>query len=361
MISALRWFRRSGDPSDSSSPVAPWGGWRRLGLFWAAIVALIAVVGSTAQLVGPATRSVTTPPSVAEAPKPPETPIATSKLPPPPPGPEPSTAEADSPLYERAPRGIDGYLPRIAPDGRPPMRAFAVTSSRQVQGPKVALIVAGIGMNEAASLAAARTLQGGVTFALSPYAGSPARMVTEIRNRGHEVLISVPMEPVEFPLSDPGPRALMTHLSPEENLERLHWVMTRAGGYVGMTNALGAMRGERFSSMGDQMTAMLRELGRRGLLFVDARPDAERNHLSWHRSVDLVVDEIATEERIDQRLELLSRLARDRGAALGLATQPRSVTIDRIAAWTTGLADKGITLAPITAIAQAPVRLEDTK
>lgn len=357
MISAVRWLRRSADPPEPGSARDPWGGWRRLGAFWAAVIAMIAAVGLTAQLIGPPTRSVTSPPSTAEATKPPATP----KPPPPAPGPEPITTEADSPLYERAPRGIDGYLPRIAPDGRPPMRAFAVPFNRQAQGPKVGLIVAGIGMNEADSLTAARTLPGGVTFALSPYAGNPARVVTEIKNRGHEVLISVPMEPVEFPLSDPGPRALMTHLSPEENLERLHWVMTRAGGYVGMTNALGAMRGERFAGMADQMAAVLRELGRRGLLFVDARADAERNHLSWHRSVDLVVDEIATEERINQRLELLSRLARDRGVALGLATQPRAVTIDRIAAWTISLADKGIMLAPITAIAQAPVRQEDTK
>lgn len=375
MIGGLRWFRRP-DRSDSGTGGTPWGGWRRLRLFWVVVVALMAATGTTVQLLGPPDRPATAPqgaiapqPPIAQSPvaQPPATGAAGGKTEAPAPAAAPTVtataigAEADQPLYERAPRAIGGYLPRIAPDGRKPMQVFAAPFDRRVQGPRVGLIVAGIGMNEADSLAAARTLRGGVTFALTPYAGNPERVVAELRRTGHETLISVPMEPVEFPLSDPGPRALLTMLSPEDNLERLHWVMSRTGGYVGMTNALGAMRGERFSGMGDQMTVVLRELARRGLMFVDARADAGRNHLSWHRSVDLVIDDIATEERIDQRLELLSRLARDRGSALGLATQPRPVTVDRIAAWTNGLADKGIILAPITAIALAPAPAEEIK
>lgn len=354
-----RWakLRRSTSPADDGLPRPPWGGWQRLRRFWAAIVALIAFTIVAVQIVGPPDSQVTAPqtgaaPLAQVSPVTTAAPAAQSTVAEEPTAPAPK--DADASLYERAPRAIGGYLPRVAPDGRRPMEVFSAPFDRGVQGPRVGLIVAGIGMNDGDTSHAIGVLPVTVALALSPYAGTPDRVIAGVRKSGHEFLMAVPMEPVEFPLSDPGPRALMTHLSPEENLERLHWVMSRGGGYVGMTNALGGMRGERFAGMGDQMSAILREVGRRGLLFVDVRADAGRNQWTWHRSVDLVIDEIPTEERIEQRLELLSRLARDRGSALGLATQPRSVTIARIAAWANGLADRGITLAPVTSIALPP-------
>ncbi len=337
-------------------PPIPWGGWRRLGLFWASVVVVLAVLGATLQLVGPPgpiaahqpAAPTVPPPSTAAA-----TPAAAPVVQPP--------TDPTALLRERAPANIGGFLPRVAPDGRRPMQAFAAPFNPRTTGPRVALIVAGLGMNYADSIAAGRTLRGAISFALSPYAGNPERVMGELRSAGHEVLMSIPMEPSEFPLNDPGPRALMTSLSTEDNLERLYWAMSRAGSYVGMTNALGMMRGERLSGMADQIGMVHRELAKRGLIFVDVRPDAEPNHLAWHRRVDLVIDEIATEERMDQRLELLSRLARDRGSALGLATQPRPVTIERIAAWTNSLADKGVTLAPVSAIALPPAQKEAAK
>lgn len=275
------------------------------------------------------------------------------------------TADPDPALLEPAPGAPAGTLtdrlPRIAPDGRRPMQLYAAGFDTETRRARVGLIVAGIGMNEAESLNAARTLPGGVTFAVSPYAANVERVLSAIRLTGHEFLLSLPMEPTEFPLSDPGPQALMTSLPPERNMERLNWALSRAAGFVGVTNALGAMRGERFSGMADQMGVVLRELDRRGLLFVDARADAGPNRLSWGRSVDLIIDEIPTGEQLDLRLEALSRLARDRGSALGLATVPRPVTVDRIAAWANGLLNRGLALAPVTAIASPPAGKETAK
>lgn len=360
MIRGLLKFAGRGTPEKAEpGPPTPWGGWRRLGLFWAAVVVVLAAAGTTLQLLGPPTspQQQATPGQAPSAAQQPSTAAAT-------PAPAPVVAAPTDPnalLRERAPADMGGFLPRVGPDGRRPMQAFATPFNPRAPGPRVALIVAGIGMNEVDSVTAGRTLRGAITFALSPYAGNPERVMGELRSAGHEVLMSIPMEPSEFPLNDPGPRALMTNLSIEDNLARLYWVMSRAGSYVGMTNALGMMRGERLSGMADQIGMVHRELARRGLIFVDVRADAEPNHLSAHRRVDLVIDEVPTEERIDQRLELLSRLARDRGSALGLATQPRPVTIERIAAWTNGLADKGITLAPVTAIALLPAQKEAAK
>ena len=65
----------------------------------------------------------------------------------------------------------------------------------------------------------------GITLAFAPYADDVQRWVGEARKRGHEVLLEVPMEPYDFPDSDPGPHTLRTGTGepaiPEE-LSRLY-------------------------------------------------------------------------------------------------------------------------------------------
>ena len=48
------------------------------------------------------------------------------------------------------------------------------------------------------------------------------------------------MEPFDYPNNDPGPQTLLTSLTPEQNIDRLHWLMARLQGYVGMIGYMGA-------------------------------------------------------------------------------------------------------------------------
>ena len=53
------------------------------------------------------------------------------------------------------------------------------------------------------------------------------------------MLLEVPMEPFDFPDSDPGPHALLAAAGSDENLKRLDWSLSRFTGYVGVSNLLG--------------------------------------------------------------------------------------------------------------------------
>ena len=167
-------------------------------------------------------------------------------------------------------------LPRIATDGRMPMQVYAAGFDATSRRPRVGLILAGVELNQADSAAAIRDLPGGVTLAFSPYAENPARLLATARLAEHEYLLAIPMEPQGYPLSDPGPQALMTNLTLEQNRERLEWALSRFAGYVGTTSALGGMRGERFAGLPEQMELVASVLARRGLLYIDARPGAAR-------------------------------------------------------------------------------------
>ncbi len=229
------------------------------------------------------------------------------------------------------------------------------------RGPRVGLILAGIGLDHPGSEAAATALPGGVTLAVSPYAHDLDPLLAAIRAAGHEYLLSIPMEPRGFALNDPGDRALMTALPPEENARRLDWVLSRVRGYVGVTGALGRLRGERFAADADLMSPVLRAIAGRGLLYVDPRPDAAALPIVWSRHVDVVVDDTGTAPAVDAQLAELSRIARERGSALGLAGAVRPVTVERIAAWTTQLATQGITLAPVSALVAPPPKLDGSR
>lgn len=119
--------------------------------------------------------------------------------------------------------------------------------------------------------------------------------------------------------------------------------------------------GSAFSGLADQMHLVLKDIDARGLVFVDARPGSVSPIPGWGRSVDMLIDDPPTADSIDDRLEALSRLARDKGVALGLAMVPRQLTVDRIAAWTNGLANRSLALAPITAIVAPATELGSSK
>jgi hypothetical protein len=342
-------------------------GWRGLGHFWLGVAAIVLVVGITLQALGPPAppvRIVMKPSARDAIPKPmilkPARPAAPPDLRPGRASPGP-IADPDPALQELAPGGTaSDYVPRIALDGRMPMQVYAAGFDRSSERPRVGLLLAGIGLNDAGSTAAIRDLPGGITLAISPYAGAPDRLLSLARLHEHEYLLSLPMEPLGFPNNDPGPHALMTSLPPPENLQRLTWLLSRLAGYAGVTSALGGLRGERFLAMNEELDPVLAALGGRGLYWVDTRPVQVSLPDVWSRSVDLVIDEPANQADIDAKLDALAKLAQDRGAALGLATAPRPLTVDRIAAWTNSLMARGLALAPVSALLRPPARKDAT-
>ena len=131
--------------------------------------------------------------------------------------------------------------------------------------PRVALIVGGLGISASATADAIAKLPGAVTLAFMPYGADVVRLAPRARGEGHEILLQVPMEPFDYPDNDPGPQTLLTSLTPEQNLDRLHWLMSRFQGYVGIASAMGA----RFTASEQAFAPVLRETAKRGLIFVD--------------------------------------------------------------------------------------------
>jgi hypothetical protein len=252
-----------------------------------------------------------------------------------------------------------GAIPRIASDGARPAEAYArpaTAAGNKKGGPRIAIVLTGLGVSANLTRQAIEQLPGPVTFAFQPYGADVERSVSAARAKGHEILLQAPMEPFDYPDNDPGPQTLLTSIGLDQNIDRLHWLMSRFQGYVGIVNYMGA----RFTSTEQSLSPILKEAARRGLIFIDdgssprslAAQIASANSLPFAKA-EVTLDAVPTTAHIDGALARLEAVARERGSVVGVASAiPASV--ERIAQWAKSVESRGFVLVPISAAAIKP-------
>ncbi len=324
---------------------------RTLLRFWVAVLAVLATGAVVLTVLGP--------PKPRTPPKPAAVPAGTPK-----PAAKPLqavTQAAPKPpaagLFEPDPYDPSRMLPRISADGVTPARAYATPTPPPPPGhPRIALIIDGIGLDQALSERAIRELPAAVTMAFSAYTPDQAatRLGWDSRVAGHECLVSIPMEPAGYPLSDEGTRALLTGASRAQNRQNLFWALSRMPGCVGATGASDGGAGERFAASPPAFDAMLHEIRSRGLLYLDPRPGATLAPDPGIRINDFLLDRPDSPDApitaaiIDSRLAALERLARERGTAIAVAGPPLPVLIEHLKAWIARAQRRGFVIVPIT-------------
>ena len=246
-----------------------------------------------------------------------------------------------------------GPLPRIGDDGARPADVYArpveTSSALKASAPRIVLVVGGLGLSRAITEKAIESLPGAVTFAFAPYGHDLAASVAQARAAGHEVILQVPMEPVDYPQTDPGPHTLLTRATAAENTDNLHWLMSRFSGYVGIGNFLGG----KFTADAASFAPVLQEIGERGLIYLDdgTSPQSLTPTLAAQDNVpatraDLVLD--ATPDGIDAALVKLEAIARDKGLAIGVASAlPDS--LEKIGSFARAAQARGLAITPLSA------------
>ena len=251
-------------------------------------------------------------------------------------------------------RNAQGPLPRISGAGKKPFDVYsqvtpmAVLESRR---PKIVLVLGGMGLNQKLTRQAIEKLPGDVTLGFAPYGDDLQSQVNKARARGHEILLQVPMEPVGYPGTNPGPNTLLTDATPEDNLKALTWHMSRLAGYSGITNYMGA----RLLGEEDALRPVMKELKARGLVYLEngtGNPTLSAK-LGQEvrlpvRNAGLVIDADPTAPAIAAALEQLEQEAIATGWAIGTGAG-LEVTIETVAEWIKTLQEKGILLVPVSA------------
>ena len=266
-----------------------------------------------------------------------------------------TTAPIDQRLIDTSRHGA---IPKIGSDGARPSDVYARPVKPQAGRtdlPRVAIVIEGLGIGANGTAEALAKLPPAVTYAFAPYGVDLERWIVRARGEGHEVLLQVGMEPFDYPDNDPGPQTLLTSLTPDQNIDRLHWFLSRFQGYVGVTSRMGA----RFTATDQAFSPVLREIGKRGLIYFDdgKSPRSVAGQISGAANVafvkaDAVLDAVPTAADIDNALIRLEATARNRGVAIGAASA-LPVSIERIAQWAKGAEGRGIMLVPVSAVAKS--------
>ncbi|MCC6468433.1 MAG: divergent polysaccharide deacetylase family protein [Alphaproteobacteria bacterium] len=240
--------------------------------------------------------------------------------------------------------------PRIGDGATATWRLNAVPFVDRPSLKLVAIIIDDAGIDRARTSRALR-LPGPLTISFLPYAPEVARQAEEARRRGHELMVHLPMEPVS-PQENPGPDALTTRLARPELMRRLALNLGRFDGYVGVNNHMGS----RMTADANAMLPVLEELREQGLLFIDSRTTKDTvaalvaTHLGLATSSrDVFIDHEQITGSVRARLADIERIARRGGAAIAIG-HPHERTLDELERWLPGLAEQGLTLAPISAV-----------
>lgn len=264
--------------------------------------------------------------------------------------PEPVQVTRHAPYPGMYEPGPGGPLPIIASDGRRPDQVYASEFDGVQDAPTIALIIGGLGQNEAVTRRAIRSLPAEVTLSFAAHVDNLQDWINEARQDGHEVLIELPMEPFDYPNNDPGPLTLLVDAAQEENDRRLLSLLSKGAGNVGVMNYQGA----RLSSDQDMLEHIFAGLEARGLLMIHdgagrrntvmAAANAAHARLTM---ADRVIDGNPSPDSIDERLFELEALSLQNGNALGAGFH-FPVTIETVAVWAEDLAARGYQLAPVS-------------
>ncbi|AYG67944.1 MULTISPECIES: divergent polysaccharide deacetylase family protein [unclassified Rhizobium] len=248
-----------------------------------------------------------------------------------------------------------GKLPITAPSGLRPMDQYARPWSG-ARGIRIAIVVSGLGLSQTGTQRAIEKLPEEITLAFAASGNSLQRWMQEARRGGHELLIQAPFEPFDYPSNNPGPDTLLTSLSSAKNIDNLHKAMGKITNYIGVMNYLGG----RFLANPNALEPVLRDVGKRGLLFLDDGSSAQSKSGTLsktlevpHAFADIQLDGELQQDAILKKLDELERIARRNGSAIGVASA-FDESVDAISKWSEEAAMRGIEIVAVSALADDP-------
>lgn len=242
-----------------------------------------------------------------------------------------------------------GDLPRIGATGARPSEVYARPATIVSGGAVVGLLVADMGADQMGTAEAARTLPPAVTFAFGPGNADLAAQTAETRRAGHEVVLELAGEPA---IGGAG-RSLQPGSAAGDGLDRLHWMMGRFTGYAGV-----ALVGQPSLPAGPVASdAVLRDVARRGLYLAadaavahDAPQPTPGGAGLQLAAVTMTIDATQDHAMVTAALARLADLAATNGSALGILHW-RTGAMPDVQSFADGLARRGVTLVPVSALA----------
>ncbi len=197
--------------------------------------------------------------------------------------------------------------------------------------PRVAIIIDDLGYNREIAKKFIE-LDTEFTFSILPQSPYTKDIALAAREMGIEVMLHLPMEPIEYPRVNPGPGALLISMSPDQLVEQLKKNLDSIPSIKGVNNHMGS----KMTQMSPQIYQIFTVLKQKNLFFIDSRsttktlcrPSARLFKIPFAER-DVFIDHIQEPKFIKKQLRELVRIARKQGEAIGIA-HPSKMTYEII-------------------------------
>jgi polysaccharide deacetylase 2 family uncharacterized protein YibQ len=264
----------------------------------------------------------------------------------------------EKPLLDKEPIAPQSMIPerkpalvvaKIAPQIVPQITPKIVP----VKGaPQIAIVIDDMGPGMANSRRAVMNLPAAVTLSYLPYAEHLQQQTQEAYERGHELIVHMPMEPDNLKGNNPGPDALLTSLPTEENVRRFKKNLDQFQTYIGVNNHMGS----RMTASETAMRPIMQVLKERGLWFLDSRTigNSVAGKLAGEMGVpyaerDVFLDNTMSYNAVMKQLQQLEAVAQKKGYALAIG-HPHDVTLDALQHWVPEAKARGFQFVPLSTI-----------
>jgi len=217
----------------------------------------------------------------------------------------------EKPVFEIFPKAkIPIERPIVKPE-KPPEKKL----------PKVAIIIDDLGYDKKIAQKFL-DLEAIFTFSILPHSPFQKKIARLAQDKGLEVMLHLPMEPVEYPAVNPGLGTLLTSMSPDELIVQLEKNLDTLPSIKGVNNHMGS----KMTTESDQLYQIFSILKKRGLFFIDSRttaktlckPSARLFKVPFAQR-DVFIDHHHEPEFIRQQLKELIDIANRHGEAIGIA------------------------------------------
>ncbi len=214
--------------------------------------------------------------------------------------------------------------------------------------PRIVIIIDDMGIDVKRSKAV-MALKAPLTLAFLPYAPQVAKLAEEAKAGGHELLIHMPMEPMD-PSLDMGSIALRHGMKPEEFDAMLDKAFASFGGYAGMNNHMGSS----LTQEPEAMEHVMKALAARGLFFVDSRTSAQTVAAREaakagvaYASRDVFLDDDPSYAPVLKSLRETEKIAGRTGLAVAIG-HPKDATIAALKDWLPQVKKDGFEIVPVS-------------
>jgi len=204
-------------------------------------------------------------------------------------------------------------LPKPVSDERPP----AQKGDGSVE---IALIIDDIGYDQTMAMDL-YALEPNISFSILPWSPHGRTIAGILRDKGAQIMLHLPMEPVQYPDVNPGPGALFASMSPDALITQLEKNLEDVPGASGVNNHMGS----RLTTEAVQMYQIFTILKKRNLFFIDSMTAPKSQCRAAARLLqvrfgerDVFLDNIQEVDYITGQFAQLKKIALKYGSAVGI-------------------------------------------